>query len=182
MFLFKTLLIFLIYALHQIHYIRACSCSNQPYAIQFCKSKFAALVVIRSGPFRLKPGNLSATLTNHLNNLTHRMLQSESSNLLPGIDTTIFYYKAEIHHAFRSNEQGKHRGDKKSYTRVWIHHQPGNSCNAKLKVNGSYLIWSNSSDEYEPRVNVCNAIPYEYVKSTNREFLSRLLTTGLRCR
>ena len=181
MFLVKILLILIICTLHQLNYARACSCSNQPYPIQFCKSKFAAFVTVRSGPFRVNTNNLNS-LTNHLNHITHRMLQNESSNLLPGIDTTVFYYKAEIHHAFKLNEQIKHRNGKNTI-RIWSHHQPGNSCNsAKLKMNQLYLVWSNFNDDNEPRVNLCNAIPYEHIKSNNRELLNRLIATGLRCK
>lgn len=182
MFLLKTLLIFIIFVFHQFHYIQTCSCSNQSYPVQFCKSKFAAIVNVKSGPFRLKQANLSTSLTNHLNQITHRMLQNELSNLLPGIDTSIFYYKTEIHHAFKSSGQFKHRSDRKNFARIWIHHQPGNSCNTKLKINQSYLIWSNSNDEYEPRVNICNAVPYDHIKSSNRDLLNRIIATGLRCR
>lgn len=179
----KALLIFIIFTSHHINYIQACSCSNQSYPVQFCKSKFAAFVVIRSGPFRLNTtGNLSTSLTHHLNHITHRMLQNESSNLLPGIDTSIFYYKAEIQHAFRLNENIKNRGDRKNLIRIWIHHQPGNSCNAKLKTNQRYLVWSSFNDDYEPKVNFCNAIPYDHIKSNNRELLNRLISTGLKCR
>lgn len=179
----KSLLILIIYTFYQVHHIQACSCSNQPYTIQFCKSKFSAIVLIRSGPFRLNTGNLSTTLTNHLNHITHRMLQNESSNLLPGIDTSIFYYKAEIQHAFKLNENAKHRNDRKNYIRIWVHHQPGNSCNAKLRINQLYLVWSNYNDENEPRISsFCNAVPFDHIKSNNRELLNRLVATGLRCR
>lgn len=174
----KFLLILIAFLTHQIRYIQSCSCSNQPIH-QMCKSKFAAFVIIRSGPFRLNASNLSVSLTNHLNHITHRMLQNESSNLLPGLDTTIYYYKAEINHPLKLGD-GKYRENRR--IRIWIHHQPGNSCNAKLKLNQQYLVWSNLSEENEPRVNLCNAIPYEHIKLSNRDLLNKLLATGLRCR
>lgn len=126
----KSLFILLILFIQQIHYIKSCSCSNQPLH-QMCKSKFAAFVIIRSGPFRMNAANLSSSLTNHLNHITHRMLQNESSNLLPGIDTTVYYYKAEINYPLKLNEQIKYR-DNRRIIRIWIHHQPGNFLREKI--------------------------------------------------